>query len=138
MDINAILQSNNSKVNFLKGLIRVAKCDNVIDEKEFMFYEQAALAVGLGQEDIANLNNYAKSKEKLKISFDSSREKMFFLIQVIQLCWINGEYSGAEKTEVAQIAEELSISKNAVTEVEKWVEEGIIWNKRGDDLLSLQ
>ena len=63
---------------------------------------------------------------------------MFFLVEAVQLCWVNDEYSDAEKREIHQIAKEVGISKEALKAVEDWVYEGMEWNKRGDELLNLK
>lgn len=137
MELYSILQTKDSRINFLKGLIRVAKSDSVIDEKEQSFYAQSAYAMGLGQEEILMLEKYKDTKDKIEVLFDSNKEKMFFLIQVIQLCWVDGEYTDAEKAEIRCLAEEMGISRTALKVVEDWAYEGIKWNKRGDELLLL-
>lgn len=137
MDMYAILQTEDSRFNFLKGLIRIAKSDGIIDDKEQAFYNQAAHAMGLGRENIHMLEKYKNVDDKINVSFESSKEKMFFLVQVIQLCWIDGEYTDSEKAEIASLAEEIGITRAALEAVENWAYEGIVWNKRGNDLLLL-
>lgn len=137
MDMYAILQTKDSKINFLKGLIRIAKCDGIVDESELEFYNQAACTMGLGQEDIQLLEECRSTKDKISISFESSKEKMFFLVQVVQLCWVDGGYSDSEKTEVRCLAEEIGISQDALKAVEEWAYEGMVWNKKGNELLLL-
>ena len=62
---------------------------------------------------------------------------MFFFIQAIQLSWIDNDYCEAERNEIRKLADELEISAESVEKVEKWVEEGMEWNKKGDELLKL-
>lgn len=137
MDINNILKTESAKKNFLKGLIRVAKSDGENDERELIFYQQAALSMGLSADTVSELEMVWKEDEKIELFFEKSEEKMFFFVQAIQLCWIDTDYSKEERIEIAQIAEELNISENAIKQVEEWVSEGIQWNQRGDSLLEL-
>lgn len=138
MDINEILTTRASKINFLKGLIRLAKCDGNLDEEEFKFYQQAAYSMQLNDEDVEELNKTWNRSEKISLTFASSKEKMFFLIQAVQLCWVDNEYTEIEKKEMQVIAEELGIDRQALKKVEEWVYEGVEWNRRGEELLSLQ
>lgn len=135
MRIEEILTTNNAKSNFLKGLIRVAKSDGVVDEAEFAFFRQAAQSLGL--DNIEELERCWRMDEKIIVAFETNKEKMFFLIQAVQLCWIDDTYTEVEQKEIRSIGKELGISLTALESVEKWAYEGIVWNKKGDDLLEL-
>ena len=136
MQIKEILKTKSSRDNFLKGLIRIAKCDNNLDQNEMIFYQQAAVSLELEQKELERINGYWEDDE-LDIVFDTNKEKMFFFIQAIQLCCIDNHYDESEKQEIRKIAKEVSISLNAIEAVEAWVQEGIQWNHRGDGLLKL-
>ncbi len=138
MDVNAILTTEVGKVNFLKGLIRLAKCDGELPEEELMFYQKAADAMGLGEEAKKMIDSMKDSREKIDVNFKTNKEKMFFLIQAVQLCWIDNKYVDSERQEMRMITNELGVSLGALDKVEKWVSEGIEWNKRGDKLLELK
>ncbi len=138
MDVNTILTTNKGKINFLKGLIRLAKCDGDLPEEELAFYQSAANSMGLGEEEQELINDMKNSREKIDIDFETNKEKMFFLIQAVQLCWIDNKYVDSERREMRLIVNELGISMDALEKVEKWVSEGIEWNKRGDELLELK
>ncbi len=137
MDIKEILQTNEARVNFLKGLIRLAKADGIVDESEFSLYQQVAAVLDLGEQEIVDLENQRKSENKIPVSFEADREKMFFLVQAVQLCWVDHNYSEAEQKELRNICKEISISEKALKAVEAWAQEGIEWNKRGEALLEL-
>lgn len=137
MKVERILTTTNAKSNFLKGLIRIAKCDGVVDEDEFTFFQQAAQALGLGNMEVKELEHCWKEDEKIAVAFDTSKEKMFFFIQAIQLCWVDDKYTDVEKQEMRSIAKELGISFTALETVEKWAYEGIVWNKKSADLLEM-
>lgn len=138
MDVNTILTTNKGKINFLKGIIRLAKCDGDLPEEELVFYQSAANSMGLGEEEQELINDIKNSREKIDIDFETNKEKIFFLIQAVQLCWIDNKYVDSERREMRLIVNELGISMDALEKVEKWVSEGIEWNKRGDELLELK
>lgn len=138
MEINRILTSNNAKSNFLKGLIRLAKSDNINDEKEIAYFQQAAISLGISKEEQYLLNELWSSNEKIVLNFENTEQKMFFFIQAIQLCWLDGEYVKKEQQEIRKIAQELNISEDSIEQVERWAYEGIQWSRKGDALLSLR
>lgn len=137
MNIEEILITRESKMNFLKGLIRLAKCDDILDERELVFYQQAARGLGLDEKDIEELNSCWKEEKKINIIFETNKQKMFFFVQAVQLCWIDDKYKDIEKQEMRFIAKELNVSFSALEEIENWAYEGIVWNKKGEKLLEL-
>lgn len=138
MEIKQILTTKDAKKNFLKGLIRLAKADGIKDDNEIVFYRQAVQAMDLDIQDCNEIEKLWESDTlEINLSFATDREKMFFFIQAIQLCWIDGSYAEAEKREIYKIASELQISTTAIQKVEDWVSEGMNWNMRGDTLLEL-
>ena len=47
MELGKILVTKDSKINFLRGLIRLAKCDSILDDRELCFYYKEAYFIGL-------------------------------------------------------------------------------------------
>ncbi len=137
MEIKEILQSKEARVSFLKGLIRLANADGVVDESEFVFYGQAAIALELDEEEIIALEKVKGEGHEIMLDFGTDREKMFFLIQAVQLCWVDNNYSDAEQEELRNICREIAISEESLKVVEAWAQEGVEWNKRGEALLEL-
>lgn len=137
MEIKNILTTNEAKYMFIAGLIRLAKADGVIDDNEFTFFQQAAYGIGLDEAAIKPLTALKDTDLKISIRFNSSQEKMFFLMQAIQLCLIDNTYSDTEKAELNNICAEMGVSQEALNAVEQWAFEGIAWSKRGDALLEL-
>ena len=123
MDVYAILTTNKGKVNFLKGLIRLAKCDGDLREEELAFYQSAADSMGLGEEEQELIKGMKDSREKIDIDFETNKEKMFFLIQAVQLCCIDNKYVDSEQHEMRMITDELGVSLGALEKVEQWVSE---------------
>lgn len=137
MDIKKILQTKKSRISFLKGLIRLANADGVVDESEFVFYRQAAIALELDEEEIIALEKVKGEGHEIMLDFGTDREKMFFLIQAVQLCWVDNNYSDSEQEELRNICREIAISEESLKVVEAWAQEGVEWNKRGEALLEL-
>lgn len=132
-----ILHTEESKLNFIKGLIRLAKADGIIDSNEIVFYKQVAVGLGMSNNSINEIEYFHNTDEKICFSFSSNEEKMFFIIQAVQLCWMDNEYVDSERQEMRSICKELGISEEALIQVEKWVQQGVEWNKSGDKLLYL-
>lgn len=138
MDIKAILKTEKTRAAFLKGLMRLANADGIVDDSEILFYRQAAVALELNQCYVEELENLRGNESKVRLEFDTSEEKMFFLIQAVQLCWVDNNYSDEEKAEIRKICQEINVSDNALEAVEKWAKEGMEWNRRGEELLKLE
>ena len=50
-----LFQTNEAKMNFVKGLIRISKADGGISPEEQTFFIDAARGLGISEEDIAML-----------------------------------------------------------------------------------
>ena len=137
MRIEDILKTEESKLNFLKGIIRVSKCDGILAKEEQMYMNQIAIGFNFSEASKDILKKCYESDETISVNFDTKREKNFFLMQSIQLSWIDGNYSDEEKIETRKIASELGVEEEKVIKIEAWVQEGVEWNKRGDLLVDM-
>ena len=132
----SIFVSTEAKVNYLKSLIRLAKSDGKIQEQEMIYFIQAAQQLEVGSQAEMDVKN-AWESDTIKIEFETMREKMFDLIQLYHISWIDGEIAPEELTEIRNIAKELGIRDENVQKVEDWFLDGIAWTKRGDELIDL-
>ncbi|MBC5628732.1 hypothetical protein H8S20_07505 [Clostridium sp. NSJ-6] len=138
MNINEILKTEESKKNFLIGLVFLAKVDGNIDETEKYFFLNAAEGLQLSEES-QNAVNLSWSQEIMsELKFENNREKLFFLMQGIQLSNIDNSYSDKERSFIYKVASDLAISNESVERIEAWVEEGIKWQNEGIKLLDLE
>lgn len=130
-------KSEKSRANFIMGLIRVAKSDETIDSTERDYFTNAALGLGISN---ANLDQIASSwdKEDLEIDFETKEESLLFLREAIQLCYIDQHYGDRERDQIMELGDQLGISRLNVAKIETWVEEGIQWANKGNDLLRLE
>ena len=138
MRLDEMITTKEARISLVNGLARMAKADGMIHEKERAFFE--SIIVGLGLQDVLEVDRLLnlESDEEMVVSFDTSEEKMFFVIQAVQLSEIDGSYSEEEKNEIRQICKEIGVSIASLEKVEAWVREGIEWNSRGDELLKLR
>ena len=133
--------SENEKIAFVKGLIRLAKVDQRIALEERKFLDEIVVKIGLDSKYIPEFKEILESNDHLdsiKISFENRKKSILFLREAIQLCKVDGEYHEKEKAEIDKIAEEMGVSANAVKEIENWADRGIQWQKEGFELLNLE
>lgn len=135
--ISDILQTSDSKLNFMRAIIRVAKCDKVITEEEKALVKESVDAIAL-PETYKNIIDETWDEDQISIHFETTKEKLYTLIQLVQLAWVDGNYALKEKEEIHLIAQEIGISLQSIDIIEQWVHEGIIWANKGEKLLDLE
>ena len=131
-----LFTTDNAKMNFVKGLIRISKADGVISPEEQTFFIDAARGLGISEEEIATLPVIMSQTDEIKLSFTSRREVLCFLREALQLCMVDDEYSEMEQAEIMKLADEFSVDGEKVHALEKWVQDGIEWKKLGDQLIA--
>lgn len=135
MDYADILKSKDAKANFIKGLVRMAKADGVIDQLENQYFMSAAYSLGLDQHQISEVEHCINSNDVINVEFASPIEKVLFFRESIQLCAVDNMYDEKERAEVRAIAATMDIPEAVIRTIEDWVTEGMTWKKRGDELL---
>ena len=139
---NELYQTQEDKIMFMHGLIRLAKADGIIDETELDYFKQASYNMGIEPDAVeqlyVELTTDNVELDYKEMSFDSKKKSLFFLREAIQLCYIDSEYSEEEQLEIRNIANELDISFDAVDKIETWVIRGFEWQKEGELLLDLE
>lgn len=117
--IDGILLNDSAKINFIKGLIRVAKADGVVEDEEYVFYMDMAEAFKLDEKAIEELDEYRKSDKKDPVTFETTKEKIYFVVQAINQAWSDNNYTQDEKDELTAIAQEMGISCDVLERIEK-------------------
>ncbi len=145
MELVQMYVTEEERVNFLKGMVRMARIDGVVEEEERAFFKNLLIALEISADNSAKLENAldanmesAEVKSFLSVSFTTKKQAIFFLEEAIQLCYIDGIYHEKEKAEIRLLTNELNISTDTLDKVEKWVQEGIAWRAKGESLLSLE
>ena len=123
------------KLNYLKGLIRIAKCNGEIEPQEQTYFLMAANNMQLSDGEIEEINALWNETTEIDVSFSTKYDEVFFLQEAIQLCCVDGTYDEAEKKEVNALAESWGIPTSAIDEIYAWVVEGLEWKKRGEEML---
>ena len=126
-----------AKVNFLKALIRLAKADGKVSEKERIFFIQAAQQLEVESQAEKEVDA-AWNADRIEVSFETSREKMMALIQLYQISKADEEVAQSELSEIAAIAREMGISGEAAKAVDDWFRDGLAWANRMDMLLDMK
>lgn len=137
MDFKKIINSNESRINFIKGLIHLAKADGVILPEEQQYFIGAAYTLELSENDICELLKTIESNEPVIFNFESMQQKLLFIREAIQLCCIDNDYDENEQKEIYKIAKEFNIPQEHIKKIEQWVFDGIEWKNKGDEFLSL-
>ena len=117
--IDGILLNDSAKINFIKGLIRVAKADGVVEDEEYVFYMDMAEAFKLDEKAVEELDEYRKSDKKDPVTFETTKEKIYFIVQAINQAWSDNNYTQDEKDELTAIAQEMGISCDVLEKIEK-------------------
>ena len=138
LDLYSILETTESRFNFMKGLIRIAKADGIIATEDIETFNNLGKSMGLNELTMNELHSIISSDDPCKITFEKKEHKLAFLIEALQLCYIDGHYTDNERTEMNNIAKELNISNTALDEIEKWVIEGMEWSKKVNSLFTLE
>lgn len=139
---NELYQTQEDKIMFMHGLIRLAKADGIIDETELDYFKQASYNMGIEPDAVeqlyVELTTDNVELDYKEMSFDSKKKSLFFLREAIQLCYIDSEYSEEEQLEIRNIANELAIGFDTIEKIEAWVLRGFEWQKEGELLLDLE
>lgn len=138
MILEEIYPNEKERVMFLKGLIRLSKADGQVSEEEREFFSDAAKGMGVSESSVQSLERLFINNQKISLEFRNKKQALFFFRDAIQLCYIDNDYSQAERDEVSQIAKELSISLENIRKIEDWVQKGMEWQAEGSTLLELE
>lgn len=138
LNLFAILDTKESRFDFMKGLIRIAKADGIISQEELVFFDNLGNSMEIDENSMTELHSIISSNEICSVEFEKKEHKLVFLIEALQLCYIDDDYSENEKNEIVKIANELNISLDTIKEIEKWVVEGMEWSNRVNYLFTLE
>lgn len=137
MDINKILKTEESRKNFLIGLVFLSRVDGV-DESEKIFFENAAAALELSDEAQNEVNLSWTKEDMPELKFEDKKASLFFIMQAIQLSNVDNSYTEKEKAFIYNIATKIGLTNESVYKIERWVEEGLKWQAEGDKLLDME
>ena len=128
-------ESKEARINYLKGLIRISKCDGNISPEEKRYFSLAAQGFELSDKDVQELDSLWTKDEIISLSFEEKYDAVFFLQEALQLVLIDGRYDELEKQELLAIAIELKILEKDFRKIESWALAGIAWKKQGEQII---
>ena len=144
-DIMEILNSDDSRMHFIKGLINLSKAQeiragkNTISDEELTMLRNAMIALNIPANAQKELESLIYSSENIiDIEFESKKQALFFLREGLQICYVEGQYYIEEKEMMGEMAKKLGVSDKKLAQLEQWVIEGIEWVHRGDKLLEVE
>lgn len=136
--IRDVVKTEESRINYLKGLIRIAESDNNKTAVEEGYINKIAEIFGATYSEIWKAETQNSDESSKEIYFETKQEKILFLMQALYLCWLDDEYSNLEKSEIITISDELGIEASELVEIESWIKQGIEWMEAGAKLLRLE
>lgn len=144
-NITDVLASASDRFNFMKGLIILARSQEItegrkgIDTEEEIFFQNAMIALNISDEDQKILSELLKSiNSDLNIVFSSKKQSLFFIREGIQICYVDGNYSDVERITLHKLASILKIKKENVIKIEEWVSMLRNITNKGDELLYIE
>ena len=138
LEIRDVIKTEDSRINYLRGLIRIAESDNKKTSAEAEFIYKIADIIGASYSEIWHAERQTENEINTGIHFETKQEKMLFLIQALHECWLDDDFSEAEHEEIIKIGNELEIDQTEVEAVEAWVKQGIEWMRAGAELIGLE
>lgn len=134
-----VLDSRDAKMNFLKGIVLIARADGSVDLNEKQLFLNAAAGMALEIEDQKEVLGWLNENEvNQNISFGKKRQALFFLREALQMCYVNKSYTESEQALIQSMAEHLGVRKKSLAKITAWAKEGMEWVDRGAGLLDLE
>ncbi|MBW2186461.1 MAG: TerB family tellurite resistance protein [Deltaproteobacteria bacterium] len=134
LELKNVFSSDEARYNFILACIRVAAADDEICEEESEYLTYVAQEIGLGLDRVSDAFIAAKDGAEV-VRFETRKESLTILKELISLCHIDGNYSASEKAEICKIASELNIEQASIDAIEDWVSEGTAWVENGKALV---
>ena len=136
--VRDIIRTEDARINYLRGLIRIAECDeNKTSAEEGYIYNIAEL-IGASYSEIWQAEDKEETDDSVEIKFETKQEKSLFLMQALYMCWLDDDYSDAERNEIFAIGTGLGIEKKEIEAIESWIKRGIEWMGTGAELIGLK
>jgi len=130
----ANLLLDEEKITFLKILTYLSKIDNDISENEVAFIKKISEDIGM------TINNNffdleIQGLKELLSHFKSVQSKHILLTELINLAFVDENYSSDERKGISEISKLLDVSDNKLSEIENWIVDGNNWLSKGSKLI---
>jgi len=111
------------KKAFLETMIFVASMDGNFDESERSFFFGTGVELGLSYEEtksvLSEMETNKKTLDEILSGIESDEAKELLLHSLIELCYADGEYSGAERNGMKIICNILNVDESVLKGIEK-------------------
>ena len=111
-------------------LTHIARCDNEFPEEEHSYIWGIRTKYNL---KMSFEPEYTVEQLCSEITKDQS--KIIILQELIRAAMIDGDFHDKEKEIVKKVADYFKIGYEKYTEVEDWVEKGMAWFKKGNEMI---
>lgn len=136
--IRDVINTEESRINYLKGLIRIAESDKNKTSVEEGYIYKIAEIIGASYSEIWQAEEQQNNNDPIGINFATKQEKSLFLMQALYMCWLDDEYSDAERKEIIKIGNDFGIDLAEIKTIESWIKQGIEWMSAGAELIGLE
>lgn len=135
--ISDVIKTEDSRINYLRGLMRIAESDKSKTSVEEGYIYKIAEILGASYSEIWQAEEQLENDNPVTIRFATKQEKTLFLMQALYMCWLDDDYSDAEREEIMAIGNELGTDPSKIEEIELWIKQGIEWMHVGAELIEL-
>ena len=80
--------------------------------------------------------NHSVSFEDSLSAFTSNKDKIILLIDLINLAYVDNDYSANEKDFIDNVATSLNIESDKLRAIEEWICQGRRWQEQGELLIN--
>jgi len=95
------------EIPYLKTLLFIASADETLTDEELAFFSDEGENVGLSSEEIETAINWIKLKkeplESIVKGIQSEETKTVLITRLLELCYLDGDYSLPEKSGMADL-----------------------------------
>ena len=86
--VRDVINTEDSRVNYLRGLMRIAESDNDKSTVETGNIDKIAEIIGASHSEIWQAEKQQENNKLEGIKFTTKQEKVLFLIQALYMCFI--------------------------------------------------
>jgi uncharacterized tellurite resistance protein B-like protein len=122
------------RVAFLKIMAFIAAADSEISGEEHDTIMAVIDAWDLSDEEANSVYSVPEAVEDLGPllrELQNARTPYLLIQELLTLAYLDGHYGAEEREAIRQIAAKLGVSRERVSDLDAWVQDGISWRERG-------
>ncbi len=122
--------NSEQKAALLNAAHRVMEADGIIHEREVEIMKL------LQEEAGASIHEKSFTYDELSHLFQTRREKLSFLLELIAIAQCDGEWHIKEKELIEEYAHCLSVSQETINQLIKWIDKQLALSMEAEQLLN--